>query len=320
VPAVVRELAPELARCEARLAECVAAYASAVSAPAGDTLRAGGKRIRPLLVFCAAPRGRPDRRPALTSTAAAVELVHMATLVHDDLIDGASLRRGRPTVARALGAERAVQVGDFLFARAFGELTRAGSTAAVRTLAGAALDLSRGELDQHRAALDVALTEEQYLRRCRRKTAALFAAACRLGAYVGGADARVQARLETFGTSVGIAFQIFDDILDLTGDPVDTGKPRGTDLRGGTITLPVILALLDEPSLAGPVLDAARGLDGPAVEGLCDLLAAHPGTARARERALAFVATARDAVEGPLDGVDPAGLLEIADGVVDRYS
>src|SRR5690606_28858789 len=112
--------------------------------PAVDTLAAGGKRVRPLLVFCAAPRGAladPDVREDLMSAAAAVELVHMATLVHDDLLDGATMRRGRPTVARELGPERAVSTGDFLFARAFAELTRTRSPRAVQALAAAALDL-----------------------------------------------------------------------------------------------------------------------------------------------------------------------------------
>jgi hypothetical protein len=149
--------------------------------------------VRPLLVFCAAPRPAledPATLEHLLSAAAAVELVHMATLVHDDLLDGATMRRGRPTVAEELGAERAVSTGDFLFARAFAELTRTRSAPAVQALAGAALDLSQGEMDQGRAAFDLTLTEGDYLARCRRKTAALFSVACRMGALIGGAGPR----------------------------------------------------------------------------------------------------------------------------------
>src|SRR5262249_29313239 len=130
--------------------------------PAKGRRAAGGKRRRPLLVFCCAPRGAADAG-GLISAATAVELVHMATLVHDDLIDRATLRRGRPTVARALGAEAAVRVGDFLFARAFAELTRTRSPRAVQALAGAALDLSQGEMDQQRAARAPTLTREAYV-------------------------------------------------------------------------------------------------------------------------------------------------------------
>ena len=321
LPPVAQPMAPLLAACERRMREAVAGHASEVVHPAAATLAAGGKRLRPLLVFCAAPRRalvHPETRDALLSAAAAVELVHMATLVHDDLLDGAPMRRGRPTVAEALGPERAVSTGDFLFARAFGELTRTRSARAVQALAAAALDLSRGELDQQRAAFDLSLTEADYLARCRRKTAALFAVACRLGALVGGAGEEAAERLAGFGENVGMAFQIFDDILDLAGAPAETGKRRGTDLCDGTVTLPVILALRLEPGLRPHVAEACQG---PALEHLCDRLARHPALEIARERALGFVAAARRAIqEAPSDGADVAALREIADGVVDRYS
>lgn len=313
---LVRPFAPMLRACERRLADVVSDHVPQLSAPATATLAAGGKRLRPLLVFCAAPRKR-GRDEALVAAATAVELVHMATLVHDDIIDRASLRRGHPTVAQAQGPDVALQVGDFIFARAFSELTRTGDPRAVQALASAALELSRGEMVQQAAAHDLQLTEEAYLSRCRGKTASLFAVSCRLGAMVGGADRDTEERLSVFGEHVGMAFQIFDDILDLTGSPAATGKRRGTDLREGTVTLPVILAMQHEPGLVADI--AALG-DGGDVDALCDRLATHPGLVEARERALAFVATARDAVDTSLDGVASGALLEIADGVVDRYS
>lgn len=321
LPPLVRPMTPLLTLCEQRLRDAVAGHADEVARPAEDTLAAGGKRVRPLLVFCAAPQGslaEGAARDHLLSAGAAVELVHMATLVHDDLLDGATMRRGRPTVAQSLGADRAVSTGDFLFARAFGELTRTGSARAVSALAAAALDLSQGEMDQQRAAFDVDLTEEAYLSRCRRKTAALFSVACRLGAMVGGAGRDAEDRLAAFGENVGMAFQIFDDILDLAGAPAATGKRRGTDLCDGTVTLPVILAMQIEPALRQEVAAARQG---PGLDALCDRLAGHEGLRLARERALAFVARARTAIEdAPADGADVPALLEIADGVVDRYS
>lgn len=322
VPQVAVPFMPLLGLCEQRLRNSVAGYREELVRPAADTLAAGGKRVRPLLLFCSAPHGAlddPVQRAALLSTAAAVELVHMATLVHDDLVDGATLRRGRPTVAQALGPDRAIGTGDFLFARAFGELTSTGLPLAVRNLAAAALDLSQGEMDQQRAAFDFALHEDAYLSRCRRKTAALFAVACRLGGLVGGANREAQDRLAAFGENVGMAFQIFDDILDLAGAPASTGKRRGTDLRDGTVTLPMILALQVEPGLR-PALESAAA-SGAEVDALCDRLAVHPGVELARKRALGFVATARAAItDGPTGGADVGALGEIADGVVDRYS
>ncbi len=322
LPTRVQPMSPYLDLCEERLREAVSGHADEVGCPAADTLAAGGKRIRPLLVFCAAPGDAladPDACANLLSAAAAVELVHMATLVHDDLLDGATMRRGRPTVAASLGPARAISTGDFLFARAFGELTRAGSAPAVSALAAAALDLSQGEIDQQRAAFDLDLTEEAYLSRCRRKTAALFAVACRLGADIGGLGEEAQVRLAAFGENVGMAFQIFDDILDLAGSPAATGKRRGTDLVDGTITLPVILAMQIEPSLRSPIARAPR--EPALIDPLCDRLATHEGLGIARRRALGFVAAARAAIEeGPVEGADAGALLEIADGVVDRYS
>ena len=208
LPARVQPMTPLLALCEQRLRAAVSGHADEVGVPAADTLAAGGKRIRPLLVFCSAPGPAlvdPAVREHLLSAAAAVELVHMATLVHDDLLDGATMRRGRPTVAQSLGAERAVSTGDFLFARAFGELTRTRSPSSVSALAEAALHLSQGEMAQQRAAFDLSLTEDAYLSRCRRKTAALFSVACRLGAPVGGAGGPATERLAAFGENVGMA-------------------------------------------------------------------------------------------------------------------
>lgn len=317
VPAFVRPLRPWMAACEERLAAVTDGYAHAVSRPATDTLAAGGKRVRPMLVFCASARRDQDRE-ALVSAAAAVELVHMATLVHDDLIDGATTRRGRPTVARASGPDAAVRVGDFLFARAFAELTRSGSPLAVKALAAAALDLSLGEMDQQRASHDLALTVDAYLSRCRRKTAALFSVACRIGAVASDADDEARQRLTAFGEHVGVAFQIFDDILDIAGSPAETGKRRGTDILSGTVTLPVILSIAEEPLLAHEIGRVTE--DGERLEALCDRLAVHPGTAAARAQALEQVELALESLDGDLGGADAGALREIAGGVVDRFS
>lgn len=320
VAAFVQPLRPWLAQCEEILGRIAGGHVPEVSGPATATLAAGGKRVRPMLVFCASSRADDDRS-ALVYAAASVELVHMATLVHDDLIDGATTRRGRPTVARAHGADAAINVGDFLFARAFAELTGIGSPAAVSALADAALDLALGELDQQRAAFDLALPVDAYLSRCRRKTGALFSVACRLGALLSGGSDEAQLRLAAFGGHVGVAFQILDDILDLAGSPADTGKRVGTDILSGTVTLPQILAIASDPDIAGDIAEvAAEGEATERLDALCERLAAHPGTAAARQMALDEVGLALASLDGDIGGADADALRVIAAGVVDRYA
>ncbi len=320
VYAFTQPLQPWMAQCEELLSLYAGGHARAVSGPATRTLLAGGKRVRPVLVFCSSSRSDDDRS-ALVCAAAAVELVHMATLVHDDLIDGATTRRGLPTVARAHGDPAAINVGDFLFARAFAELTRIGSPAAVSALADAALDLALGEMDQQRAAFDLALPVESYMSRCRRKTGALFSVSCRLGSLVSGGSEEAQLRLAAFGGHVGVAFQILDDILDLAGSPSETGKRRGTDILSGTITLPQILAIAEDPAIGHEIAAvAASGESAEGLDALCDRLALHPGTAAARQMALDEVARAMESLDGDIGGADTDALGLIAAGVVDRFA
>ena len=181
--------------------------------------------------------------------ATAVELVHMATLVHDDVLDAAPLRRGRPTVvARAGRARPRPRSATCCFSRAFAELAAASSGAGrrVRLLAGASVGLARGELAQRRDAFDVEIAAERYLERCRLKTARLFECACLIGADAEPGDAE-SAALHAFGREIGLAFQLLDDVLDVAGPPERTGKARGTDLLDGTVTLPLILARERDP-------------------------------------------------------------------------
>jgi geranylgeranyl pyrophosphate synthase len=260
---------------EARLEATVGRYPGLVADAGGEAL-AGGKRLRPLLVFLATPL---DRTPSV-AVGVAVELVHMATLVHDDLIDRARLRHGRPAVWTMHGDAAAIATGDYLFARAFDELTTTGEVRFPAILAEAAVALSRGEALQRRQAHDPETTIESYLERCALKTGKLFEAACRLA---GGS--------EEFGLALGIAFQIADDILDCTGDAADTGKVPGTDLREGTPTLPLLLAAREDN-----VVRAA--LAGGPLEGALVRVAATTALERSRETALEYAQRARAALDG----------------------
>jgi geranylgeranyl pyrophosphate synthase len=255
--------------------------------------------------------------------AVAVELVHMATLVHDDVLDRAPLRRGRATVFNAAGRDAATFTGDFLFSRAFAELSASGSPEAVKTLSDASSALARGELMQRADAWADRVSAERYVTRCTLKTARLFEAACRLGAHFGPAADGMPGAVEclgAFGEKIGIAFQIFDDVLDVSGPAERTGKHRGTDLRDGTVTLPLILARERDRGIAGLDLRTAVTTAREA-EALCDKIAETGALTDAREEALKYVQQAKSA----LDEIDlPArqrrALELVADGVVERYA
>jgi geranylgeranyl pyrophosphate synthase len=261
---------------EEQLADAVSHYPGLVAEVGASALSAGGKRLRPALAFLSSS---PEVAPPVAA-GVAVELVHMATLVHDDLIDGAALRRGRASAWSEHGQATARAAGDYLFARAFSVLAEEGDAGAVSVLAEAALGLARGEAMQRGQRHDPDTPVDAYLERCALKTGELFAAACVLG---GGSG--------EYGRLLGIAFQIADDILDCTGETIETGKVPGTDLRDGTPTLPLLLAARDD----AVVRDALAG--GPN-EGVLVRVAASGALERSRELALHYAFQARACLDG----------------------
>jgi geranylgeranyl pyrophosphate synthase len=284
---------------EDRLEAAVGTHPGLVGEIGAETLAAGGKRLRPMLVFLSAPEGCGTRERAVAG-GAAVELVHMATLVHDDLLDGADLRRGRPTVWAEHGEDAARAAGDYLFARSFAQLSATGDADAVAVLANAALALARGEALQRRQTFQPDTTVDEYLFRCSLKTGKLFEAACLLGG--------ARPELGAFGLALGVAFQIADDILDCTGDFDTTGKAPGVDLRDGTPTLPLILAAREDAHVR-------RALAGEPVPDALELVAATGALEASRELALEYAARARAALDGE---PDRAFLEELTVLVVDR--
>jgi geranylgeranyl pyrophosphate synthase len=302
-----------LVRTESLLEEIAAGHGPALGQHASSTLAAGGKRLRPVLVFVCA--GTEESRD-LVRAGAAVELLHMATLVHDDVLDRAPMRRGRPTVFWSAGRDAATATGDFLFSRAFAELAATGNAAAVKALSDASSSLARGELMQRDDAFALDVSEVRYFERCTLKTGKLFEAACRLGSVLGDPGDESADALGRFGDRIGLAFQLFDDVLDLSGPPDQTGKSRGTDLLDGTVTLPVIYAREADPALIGERPETASQ-----AEALCDRIAATGALERARDRALEFVTEAKNILTMiPLADNQRAALNLVADGVVERYS
>jgi geranylgeranyl pyrophosphate synthase len=263
---------------EERLARSVASHPGVVAAVGNEALAAGGKRLRPLLVFLSTPPGTEPSLPA----GVAVELVHMATLVHDDLIDRAHFRRGKAAAWSVHGAGAARATGDYLFARAFAELAATADPRAVNVLADATLRLARGEALQRTQTHDPSTTVESYLERCALKTGALFEAACRLGG--GSGD---------YGVALGVAFQIADDVLDCAGATIETGKIAGTDLRDGTPTLPLLLAAQEDELVR-------EALAGGPLDGVLVRVAATGALERSREVALDYAGRARACLNGEL--------------------
>ena len=302
-------------RAERCLGEIAAGQGEVLADAAAGTLEAGGKRLRPLLVLLCAG-GNEEEGPV--RAAAAVELVHMATLVHDDVVDRAALRRGRATVFATRGRQIATAAGDFVFSRAFSLLAANDDERQVTVLADACLELAVGELAQRRDAYRDDVSEERYVLRCRLKTASLFAAACRLGALAAARPAAESEALEAFGQDLGIAFQMLDDLLDVSGPAARTGKHRGTDLLDGTVTLPLILARKQDPALA--TLDLREVSTRERAEEVCDRIAATDALTATRARAGELVARAKGVLRGPVDERLENVLRSLADRVADRYA
>jgi geranylgeranyl pyrophosphate synthase len=272
-------LAAYMAELEARLAQAVGRQSGFAAEVAGEALVAGGKRLRPLLCFLSSRDGEND--PPFAAGVAA-ELVHMATLVHDDLVDGARMRRGMPSAWSVFGPGAALSAGDYLFACAFAELAATGDSGAVAILADACLALARGEAMQRSQTRRPDTSIDAYLDRCALKTGKLFEAACRLGS---GGDPDLGA----YGLALGIAFQIADDILDCAGQTQETGKIPGTDLREGTPTMPLLLASQQDDIVR-------RALAGGPLDGALVRVAQTDALARSREAALDYAAKARSCI------------------------
>jgi heptaprenyl diphosphate synthase len=302
---------------ELELARQLLVDPTAVQRPMRRLVDAGGKRLRPLLSMLSAKLG-PKRDPLRAAAlAAAIELIHHATLVHDDYVDEAATRRGRPTVAAKEGALSAVAVGVYYFAKATRVIAELGNPDVTFTIADAVEAVCLSQMDDVRLRGSYPGDRAMYLRVVRGKTAALFAAACRAGAQLGGARPDVVERLARFGDLLGIAFQMADDLLDYSDS---SGKPRGQDIRQRVVSLPLIYATEDErlgarvrELLAGPVGEEQ-------VEEVQELVVATGALERVGVEARDLVAAALcELDEAGLDGVRPA-LADLARSTVDRIT
>lgn len=243
-------LKKDLQEVEDQLKEMVDAEHPILREASLQLLRAGGKRIRPVFVLLSAHFGEYDKnKESIKAVAVALELIHMATLVHDDVVDNAELRRGKPTIKHMYGNRVAMYTGDYILARALDVITSVEVPSIHRALSKTLVQVVEGEIDQIEDKFNLNQNLRDYLRRIKRKTALLIATSCKLGAIASGASYDQAKQLYRYGYNVGMSFQIIDDILDFTASPEELGKPTGSDLIQGNITLPVLCAMENEKFL-----------------------------------------------------------------------
>ena len=308
----------DLERVERKVREVSSIEYEQLRAALDYLLGSGGKRLRPALVLLSS-KFYPADAEKVASLAAAVETLHTATLVHDDLIDNAFLRRGNPTLNTLWNSAATVLTGDYLFARAAAFAAETESLGAVSIFAQTLMTICNGELNQIFGSDERQLTREYYYKRIYSKTASLFAASAEAGALLGEAPQAEAQALRDYGYNLGMAFQIVDDILDFVGNEGDLGKPIGSDLRQGIITLPTIYFL--EAHLGGEtvtrVLSSRDGGDDEvraAVEMIKESGAIESSTAEAKS----FAARSRDALSILPHNDYRQAMLDLADFVVER--
>jgi octaprenyl-diphosphate synthase len=291
-----------------------------IPALAGHLISGGGKRLRPMLTLAGAELvGYNGTRHH--KLAAAVEFIHTATLLHDDVVDGSDLRRGKAAANIVFGNPATVLVGDFLFSRAFELMVEDGSLKVLKILSNASAVIAEGEVDQLTAQRQIETSEERYLSIIGAKTAALFAAASRIAAVVAEADDRCEQALDDYGRNLGIAFQLVDDAIDYDSDASTMGKARGDDFREGKMTLPVILAYArgsEEERKFWQAAIAGHDAGDAALVEATRLIARHDALLSTRERARHFAARAIDALSIFPDGAARRAMAEAAQFAVAR--
>ena len=312
---IAAPVADELSQVEARLAEVLTPATPETTALTEHINRHKGKRLRPLLTLLAGKVCGP-LTPQHVDLAAIVEMIHAASLIHDDVVDAADMRRRLPSVNVKWGNEVAVLLGDFVFSKAFSVLSALDSPSATAILCRATTHMCEGEMRQLLRRFDATLTEDEYLEIIDAKTAELFAVSCRLGAGASGAARQLAATLSRYGRGVGMAFQIADDCLDLTGDQAKVGKTLHTDLETGRLTLPLIHAMKQESE---GIRDLVFPQHGPVQRGaIVQAMARHDALAYSRDTASRFCREAK-ALLRPLPNTPcKQSLLALADLAIER--
>lgn len=313
-------LKDDLARVEVRFREDLESDVQLIRKVGEYVLASGGKRIRPLLLLlCARLAGyRGEQHIALASV---VEFIHTATLLHDDVVDSAVLRRGNASANAVWGNEASVLVGDYLFAKSFSIMVRGGDLRVLQVLSDATTMMAEGEVQQLINTCDLDLDEERYMNVVRTKTAVLISAACRCGGLLGQVSPSQEEALSAFGMELGVAFQLMDDALDYVADQAEFGKARGHDLAEGKMTLPLIESLrhcsADERARVATIIEAEE-LEAAGLLYVQDLIERHAGIAYTQRRAAELVERAKGHLASFAPSAEREALCELADFVVSR--
>jgi len=317
---LMRLLADDLARVNRVIIERMHSPVALIPQLAGHIVAGGGKRLRPMLTLgCARLCGyRGERHVAL---AAAVEFIHTATLLHDDVVDSSGLRRGRDTANAVWGNKPAVLVGDFLFSRAFELMVADGSLRVLEILSRASAIIAEGEVMQLMTTGDTGTTEAAYLAVIEAKTAELFAAACCIGAVLGDRSPEEEQALDRFGRNLGTAFQLVDDVLDFSARQAELGKSIGDDFRDGKITLPILLAFArgddEERGFWRRTVEAMDQQPGD-LERAVGLVERHGALSDTLQRSRGYAMAAIEALAGFADGTERRALIDAAAFAGDR--
>lgn len=313
-------VAPDMAWVDQVIQERLSSDVPLVGQVAQYIISAGGKRVRPalLLLMCQALGCEDPRRHAL---AAVVEFIHTATLLHDDVVDESTLRRGRDTANQVFGNAASVLVGDFLYSRAFQMMVDAGNMRIMQVLADATNVIAEGEVLQLMNMHDAHLDEEAYLRVIRAKTAKLFEASARLAAILSGSDSDTEARCAAYGQALGAAFQVVDDVLDYEGETTELGKNLGDDLREGKMTLPLIATLKHCPAEDAQLIRTAIETgQTDQLDAIVRIVRDSGGLAQARATAMAEAQRAIDAARALPPGAATQALVQLAAVLLERRS
>jgi octaprenyl-diphosphate synthase len=318
--AVYKDIKPDLDRVEEQLEGWSHSENPLTAEVSRYVLRKRGKRLRPALVLLASRLFKPGADEAIF-LASLVELIHTASLIHDDIIDKADLRRGTETVHEKWGPNITVLLGDYLYIKSIGLSLRSKHDRIIQLLADVSALMIEGELDEYAAGGDLGITEERYLGIIEKKTAVLFAACCRIGAFLGQASSDEEGAIAEFGRNLGLCFQLVDDLLDFTGDEKALGKPILSDLAEGRVTLPLIHALRSD---GRPYRDRIAGLVGrkdisrDEKEGLLDLLSGSGALAYTSAKALWFSERAMGILGRFPDSGPQQALVRLTRFVLDR--